>query len=157
MKRIPPKLQPWFEARQRFKLSHAQIQMARELGMNPKKFGSLANEKQEPWKVPLREFIAQCYRKSFGPSEPEHVRSLEQLMEAHELRRKRKQDRKAQSDGHKTEVRAVEMVRRIRDKQAQMLLGESVAEIIAFFKQAGKPFAHPRVPGRRHPRCRRSV
>ena len=38
---------------------------------------------------------------------------------------------------HKTEVRAVEMVRRIRDKQAQMLLGKSVAEIIAFFEQAG--------------------
>lgn len=97
MKRIPPKLQPWFEARRRFKLSHAHIQMARELGMNPKKFGSLANEKQEPWKVPLREFIAQCYFKSFGRSEPEHVRSLEQLIEADEVRRKRKQDRKAQN------------------------------------------------------------
>ncbi len=96
-KRIPPKLQPWFEARRRFKLSHAHIQMARELGMNPKKFGSLANENQEPWKVPLREFIAQCYFKSFGRSEPEHVRSLEQLIEADEVRRKRKQNRKAQN------------------------------------------------------------
>ena len=71
--------------------------MARELGMNPKKFGSLANEKQEPWMVPLQEFIAQCYHKSFGHSEPEHVRSLEQLIEADDLRRKRKQDRKAQN------------------------------------------------------------
>ena len=97
MKRIPTKLQPWFEARQRFKLSHAQIQMARELGMNPKKFGSLANEKQEPWKVPLREFIAQLYCKRFGRSEPEHVRSLEQLIEADEVRRIQKQERKAQS------------------------------------------------------------
>jgi hypothetical protein len=97
MKRIPAKLQPWFEARRRFKLSHAHIQMARELGMNPKKFGSLANENQEPWKVPLQEFIAQCYRKSFGHSEPAHVRSLEQLIEADDLRRRRKQDRKAQN------------------------------------------------------------
>jgi hypothetical protein len=97
MKRIPAKLQPWFEARRRFKLSHAHIQMARELAMNPKKFGSLANEKQEPWKVPLQEFIAQCYRKRFGHSEPEHVRSLEQLIEADDLRRKRKNDRKAQN------------------------------------------------------------
>jgi len=97
MNRIPAKLQPWFEARRRFKLSHAHIQMARELGMNPKKFGSLANEKQEPWKVPLQEFIAQCYRKRFGRSEPEHVRSLEQLIEADDLRRKRKNDRKAQN------------------------------------------------------------
>jgi hypothetical protein len=31
--------------------------MARELGMNPKKFGKIANEKQEPWKKPLPAFI----------------------------------------------------------------------------------------------------
>jgi len=29
--------------------------MARELRLNPKKFGSLANTKQEPWKLPLPE------------------------------------------------------------------------------------------------------
>ena len=107
MKRIPAKLQPWFEARRRFKLSHAHIQMARELGMNPKKFGSLANEKQEPWMVPLQEFIAQCYHKSFGHSEPEHVRSLEQLIEADDLRRRRKQDRKAQNAALQTGNRGV--------------------------------------------------
>jgi hypothetical protein len=32
--------------------------MAREL-LNPKKFGSLANTKQKPWKAPLPEFIEQ--------------------------------------------------------------------------------------------------
>src|SRR5271165_6384375 len=67
MKRVPTKLQPWFEARRRFKLSHAHTQMARELGMNPRKLGSLANEGQEPWKLPLPEFVAECYRKRFGP------------------------------------------------------------------------------------------
>src|SRR5271169_1615354 len=41
MIRIPTKLKPWFEARRRFKLSHAQTQMARELGMNPRKLGRL--------------------------------------------------------------------------------------------------------------------
>ncbi len=81
MQRIPAKLQPWFEVRRRFKLSHAHIQMARELGMNPRKFGSLANERQEPWKLPLPEFIAECYRKSFGRSRPENVRSLEEVVE----------------------------------------------------------------------------
>jgi len=40
---IPNKLKPWIEARKKYHLTHAQIQMARELGMNPKKFGSLAN------------------------------------------------------------------------------------------------------------------
>jgi hypothetical protein len=50
---IPEKYKKWIEARRRFKLTHAQIQMARELGLNPKKFGSLANNKQEPWKLSL--------------------------------------------------------------------------------------------------------
>ncbi|MBA7583674.1 hypothetical protein ES708_25621 [subsurface metagenome] len=52
-KKIPEKYQRWIDVRKRYHLSHAHIQMARELGMNPKKFGSLANNKQEPWKLPL--------------------------------------------------------------------------------------------------------
>ncbi len=40
---IPNKLRPWIEARKKYRLSHAQVQMARELGLNPKKFGSLSN------------------------------------------------------------------------------------------------------------------
>ena len=54
MTRIPTKLKPWFEARRRFKLSHAHTHMARELGMNPRKLGSLAGGGQEPWKLPPR-------------------------------------------------------------------------------------------------------
>ena len=51
--------------------------MARALGLNPKKFGSLANTKQEPWKLPLPEFIEDLYFKhtsrrigpiQYGPS-----------------------------------------------------------------------------------------
>lgn len=38
----------------------------------------------------------------------------------------------------KTQIKAVEMVRRIRDEQAQMLAGKSKAEIIAFFRKAGE-------------------
>ncbi len=38
----------------------------------------------------------------------------------------------------KTRIRAVEMVRRIRDEQARLLEGKSDAEIIAFFKKAGE-------------------
>ena len=96
MTRIPTKLQPWFEARRRFKLSHAQTQMARELGMNPRKLGSLANEGQEPWKLPLPEFVAECYRKRFGRSRPQHVRSLEEVVKAEETRRKEKKVRRAE-------------------------------------------------------------
>jgi hypothetical protein len=38
----------------------------------------------------------------------------------------------------KTQIKAVEMVRRIRDEQAQMLAAKSKAEIIAFFRKAGE-------------------
>jgi hypothetical protein len=96
MTRIPTKLKPWFEARRRFKLSHAHTQMARELGMNPRKLGSLADGRREPSKLPLPEFIVECYRKRFGRSEPEHVRSLEEVVQAEERRRKEKQARKAE-------------------------------------------------------------
>jgi hypothetical protein len=51
--------------------------MARELGLNPRKLGSLANHKQEPWKAPLPVFIEQIYRKRFGKSEPDRVISIE--------------------------------------------------------------------------------
>src|SRR5258708_12642257 len=95
MTRIPTKLKPWFEARRRFKLSHAHTQMARELGMNPRKLGSLADGGQEPWKLPLPEFIVECYRKSFGRSEPEHVRSLEEVEQPEDNPRKAKQAPKA--------------------------------------------------------------
>jgi len=30
--------------------------MARELGLNQKKFGKLANHKQKPWKLPFTRF-----------------------------------------------------------------------------------------------------
>jgi hypothetical protein len=37
--RIPEDMQRWIDARKRFHLSHAQVQMARELGMNPPQAG----------------------------------------------------------------------------------------------------------------------
>ena len=40
-------IKPWIEAREKFYLSHAQIQMAIELGLNPRKFAGMANHKQE--------------------------------------------------------------------------------------------------------------
>ena len=95
MNKILLKLQPWIDARRRFKLSHAHIQMARELGMDPKKFGALSTEKQQPWKAPLAEFIVHCYFKCFNRAEPALVRSLEQMIEAEETRRKIKKERKS--------------------------------------------------------------
>jgi len=70
----------------------ANIQMARKLGLNPKKFGGLANTKQEPWKLPLPEFIEELYFKHFKKSRPDNVRSIEQIVR--DFNRK-KEERKA--------------------------------------------------------------
>jgi hypothetical protein len=75
--KIPPDLQLWIDARKRFHLSHAHVQMARELGMNPKKLGKLANHHQEPWKAPLPVFIEECYLERFRRERPENVMSIE--------------------------------------------------------------------------------
>jgi hypothetical protein len=66
----------WIEAKKKFRLSDTHIQMAREIGMNPKKFGSLANHKQEPWKAPLPEFIEKIYFKRFKKDKPDVVKKL---------------------------------------------------------------------------------
>jgi hypothetical protein len=58
----------WAEAKKRYRLSNEVIQMAKKLGLNPKKFGGLANHKQEPWKQPLSEFIKSIYEKRYGSS-----------------------------------------------------------------------------------------
>jgi hypothetical protein len=78
---VPQKCHMWIEARKRYHLSDAQVQMARELGLNLHKFGKLANEKQEPWKKPLPEFIEEIYFKRFGKRRPDLVRSIEQLVQ----------------------------------------------------------------------------
>lgn len=92
--KLPEKFQLWVEARKRYHLSHAHIQMARELGMNPKKLGKKANHKQEPWKAPLPVFIEELYFKRFGKSRPEKVKSIEQIARGKaENRAKRRKQR----------------------------------------------------------------
>src|SRR5260370_7545863 len=76
--RIPEHLQEWITARKRHRLSHAQVQMARELGMNPKKLGKLDNADQEPWKLPLPAFIESLYQKRFGRDRPGVVHSIDE-------------------------------------------------------------------------------
>jgi len=87
---IPQKLLPWFEARKRYHLSHAHVQMARELGLNPRKLGGKANHRQEPWKLPLPLFIEQLYLKRFGVLRPAEVLSLEEFI----LRQRAKKEQK---------------------------------------------------------------
>lgn len=70
------KSQEWITAKKKYNLSAVQVQMARELGMNPKKFGSIANHKQEKWKAPLPEFIEELYFKRFRKEKPDVIVKL---------------------------------------------------------------------------------
>ena len=99
-KRTPASLQPWIDARRRFHLSHEHVQMARELGMNPKKLGKLDNHHQEPWKLPLPQFIRKLYSKRFGKERPNAVRSIEEMVVAKQAKKQsKKQSKKAAHDG----------------------------------------------------------
>ncbi len=92
--KIPEKYQVWINVRKRYHLSHAHIQMARELGMNPKKFGKIANHKQEPWKAPLAVFIEDLYFKRFGKKRPGEVKTIEQLAKAKQEKKAKRRKRR---------------------------------------------------------------
>jgi hypothetical protein len=94
--KIPQKYQKWIMARNRYHLSHAHIQMARELGLNPDKFGKLANNRQEPWKLPLPQFIEEIYFKHFKKERPDNVRSIEQIFKDLRKKKEEKKRRKIQ-------------------------------------------------------------
>lgn len=42
--------------------------------------GCLAYTKQEPWKLPLPQYIGELYLRRFGKQCPENVRSVEQIV-----------------------------------------------------------------------------
>jgi len=73
-KRISEKYQLWIDARRRYHLSDVHIQMARELGINPKKFGKIANESQVFWEktLPVFEDNAGAQRRAIARA-PERV------------------------------------------------------------------------------------
>ena len=75
------KVNIWAEAKRKYHLTAEQVQMARELGLNPKKFGGLANHKQEPWKEPLPQYIETLYFKHFKKEHPDKLKPLEQYSE----------------------------------------------------------------------------
>src|SRR5262245_27955290 len=100
--KLSQNLQGWIEARTRHHLSHAHVQMARELGMNPRRLGKLDNHDQEPWKAPLPQFIEQLYLARFGRDRPEVVISVEQRARAKEAERTARKDarRRARAERH---------------------------------------------------------
>lgn len=95
--KLPNNLQVWVEAQQRYHLSNAQIQMARELGLNPRKFGKIANHRQEPWKAPLPQFIEEIYLKRFGKIAPDKVLSIEETAREQQLKQAARKERRRQA------------------------------------------------------------
>ena len=73
-------MQEWIDARCAKAPSFVsrQVQMARELGLNPAKLGKIDNHKQQPWKLPLPRFIEQLYFERFGKTTPDNVASIEE-------------------------------------------------------------------------------
>lgn len=70
--------------------------MARALGMNPKSFCKLDNQRQEPWKAPLPELFESLYLKRFGKSKPDIVLTIEQLAAKKQEKREAKLQRKSE-------------------------------------------------------------
>lgn len=95
-KKPSQKMQAWIDARKRYRLSHAHVQMARELGMNPKKLGKIDNHNQEPWKMPLKNFIEHLYFKHFGKGRPDPVLSIEEKIRRDEEKKARRRQEKLQ-------------------------------------------------------------
>ncbi|WP_457551469.1 hypothetical protein, partial [Desulfobacula sp.] len=75
---------------------------ARELGMNPRKFGSLANHQQELWKEPLPDFIESLYFKRFNKEKPENARSVEQIAKD---KKKKQAERKESTSKRKKPIK----------------------------------------------------
>ena len=103
-------MQAWIDARKRHGFSQAEVQMARELGMNPKKLGKLDNHHQEPWKMPLRQYIQHLYSRRFGKEYPDIIQTIEEKVrrdaeknairrEAKLLRRQSEAVKPKESDG----------------------------------------------------------
>ena len=100
--RIPHKFHPWIDVRKQFKLSDAHVQMARELGMNPKRFAAYADTKNKPWKLPLSQFIEAQYIDRFKRARPEQILTMEQLAAEHVARREAKKAEKVSSEEEST-------------------------------------------------------
>jgi hypothetical protein len=56
----------WRNAKTVCRLNARQVEMARALGMNPKKLPGLRPSPQQRWKLAVGEFIEECYWKRFG-------------------------------------------------------------------------------------------
>ena len=61
-----PSADPWVEVKTKCRLNESEIQMAKQLGLNPRKLiANQASRKDEPWKEPLSDWVRDVYEKRF--------------------------------------------------------------------------------------------
>jgi HD superfamily phosphodiesterase len=90
------KLEKWKVAQKRHRLSDKQVQMGRELGLNPDKLGKIDNHKQEAWKTPLPQFIEEIYFKRFKKTAPTVVKSIKESVSDEKARKEWQKQAKEQ-------------------------------------------------------------
>ena len=103
--------QAWRNAKKICQLNARQVEMARALGMNPKKLPSLSPSRQQRWKLPVGEFIEACYGKRFG-GDPLHHHSKKPEPGSSKLL---------------TSQRHVDTPKRVRDEASQL------ADLVCYF------------------------
>jgi len=65
-KKKRPHKDAWAEAKRLCGLTAAQVQKAKKLSMDPARLPGLRPSPSETWKLPVGEFIEECYAKSFS-------------------------------------------------------------------------------------------
>jgi hypothetical protein len=98
------KLEKWQAAQKRHRLSDKQVQMGRELGLNPDKLGKIDNHKQETWKSPLPQFIEEIYFKRFKKTAPDVVKSIREQIADEKIKKERQKKAKEQKRKEKTKI-----------------------------------------------------
>lgn len=53
----------WAEAKRRCRLNREDVRMAKEMGLNPRSLIKNIPSKSEPWKLPVKDWIHEMYRK----------------------------------------------------------------------------------------------
>jgi hypothetical protein len=107
MKETADQLQSWVKVKRQGALTDAHVQMARELGMNPRRLTESESIAQGLTQPSLRQRIENLYLKRFKRPLPDAVAPLRQLLhdarareraEAHERRRRKRQTEKDHLD-----------------------------------------------------------
>jgi hypothetical protein len=73
------KAEEWAEAKRRCRLTEEEVQMAKLLGMGPRSLVKNIPAPSQRWKVPVRDWIRDLYRKKFGQKSPVVARSSADL------------------------------------------------------------------------------